>query len=85
MKGMGGDERVKLDAQTRRQVSPPKGSHETTSLTRPHSNPGLPGSRSLQLVLLWFSRVSIRSFMGKMNRLKDLNLYREFDGLTNPP
>lgn len=66
--------RVKHDAHTRRQVARPKGSHEMTSLTRPSSNPGLPGLDSLQPGLSCFSRASIHSFMEIIKFLKELTL-----------
>ena len=66
--------RVKHDAHTRCQVSLPKGCHEMTSLTRLGSNPGLPGSGSLQQGLLCFSRASIHSFMEIIKILKEVTL-----------
>lgn len=74
MKGMCSDSSVKPDVHTRRQVLRLKGSHEMTSLTRPNSNPGLPGLASSQLVLLCFSRVLIRSFTAIIRHLKELTL-----------
>ena len=74
MKGMCIEQRVKHDVHIRRQVSQPNGSHEMISLTRPNSNPGLPGSGSLQRVLLCFSRASIHSFMGLISHGKEVTL-----------
>jgi len=74
MKGTHSIQRVKHDVHTRCQVSRSKGSHEITSPTRPNSNPGLPGSDSSQLVLLCFSRVSIRSSMGIIKSSKEVTL-----------
>lgn len=79
MKGMCSDHSVKLDVHTRRQVLRPRDSHETTSLTRPNSNPGLPGSASSQLVLLCFSRDLIRSFTAIIRSLREVTLSREFN------
>lgn len=79
MKGMCSDHSVKLDVHTRCQVLRLKDSHETTSLTRPNSNPGLPGSASSQLVLLCFSRDLIRSFTEIIRSLREVTLSREFE------
>ena len=78
MRGKWGDLHDLHAAYTHHQVSQCKGSHEMTFLTKLHSNPGPLGSRLFPSVLLYFLRVSIPSFMGRMNGLKEVTLYREF-------